>query len=707
MPDGPVARRHHVEVPWLQAQAFKQEIDSEPKNFLEFDDVNVNSNRKGVTLDEMLNQEQQSDDTLLICVKCHEKFKKFQIALISSEIKKAFTELGTEHRRIKHFESTKYYIEPVAEVIGTQRISKKVGDKVILHLKEKKAYIIPLDLTLKIFLEIPGVFDVIYNYQKSLMQEKAKNSSILRNIVQGSLWDDLSKKFDKNQIVLPLLIFFDDFETGNPLASHAGKNKIGAVYSTIATIPPNMSSRVENTFLSYLFYSDDRTTYGNKAIFKKFILSLKSLEENGINICINNQQLNIKFVLVAITGDNLGLHSILGFFESFNATNFCRFCLINKADSQNQLSINPELIRSIEEYDKHVKNKINVKESCVWHDLPNFHVYQNLSCDVMHDLMEGIHRYSMPLIIHHLIEKQYFTLDELNSRIKYFLYHNLEVSPAFINNNHLKNKYLIMSASEMLSLVRNFCFIIGDKVEEKDDIWHYYLILLELTTLLTSQTLTYELVDYLEALIIEHNETFISLFNENLKPKHHLLLHYPTIIKKIGPPILYSSFKGETKHSEMKKVSDSIHCYKQLPLSISIRCQLKCCFRYTCKNGLDNVISFSKNIQLHHTNGNEYSVDWYQINGVRYNKGMVIVKDFDETEEPILFLIEDILINKKNDEDVTFECISLKVINFNAHFNAYNVDKTIEKESIAIDKCLSQPLMLRNICDELLLICLL
>lgn len=33
-----------------------------------------------------------------------------------------------------------------------------------------------------------------------------------------------------NQIVLPIFLFFDDYEVGNALGSHSGIHKLGAVY---------------------------------------------------------------------------------------------------------------------------------------------------------------------------------------------------------------------------------------------------------------------------------------------------------------------------------------------------------------------------------------------------------------------------------------------------------------------------------------------
>ncbi|CAD6229255.1 GSCOCG00012098001-RA-CDS, partial [Cotesia congregata] len=190
---------------------------------------------------------------------------------------------------------------------------------------------------------------------------------IIRNIVQGSLWDDRIKRKGNKDIVLPLIAFYDNLETGNPLRSHSRINKLGAVHTSIATVPPNMSSKLENICLTELFYSNDRVTFCNALIFKKLIIDLKELEEVSIEICLNNEILRVKFVLVTLARNNLGLNSILGFPESFNATYFCRTCLITKANSEKDTCEHENLIRKVEYYDKHIKdknieNKVNLKK---------------------------------------------------------------------------------------------------------------------------------------------------------------------------------------------------------------------------------------------------------------------------------------------------------------------------------------------------------
>ena len=95
----------------------------------------------------------------------------------------------------------------------------------------------------------PGVFKEIQDYVKILANE----TSIVSNIMQGDLW---SKKYSNgDKTVFPIFLYFDDFETRNLLGSHAGEEKLGGVYVSLACLPPHLTAKVENIFLSTIFRS--------------------------------------------------------------------------------------------------------------------------------------------------------------------------------------------------------------------------------------------------------------------------------------------------------------------------------------------------------------------------------------------------------------------------------------------------------------------
>lgn len=103
-----------------------------------------------------------------------------------------------------------------------------------------------------------------------------------------------------------------------------------AVYIYLACLSPELSSSLYYIYLVALFKTDDKNCFGNHAIFKDLIAELNYLESIGIEVSVNNKNYNILFKLGLILGDNLGLHSILGFVESFVANYHFRFCKTHK-----------------------------------------------------------------------------------------------------------------------------------------------------------------------------------------------------------------------------------------------------------------------------------------------------------------------------------------------------------------------------------------
>ena len=91
---------------------------------------------------------------------------------------------------------------------------------------------IQLRRSLKLFLEIPGMFNQILEY----MQKLSKETNIITNIIQAELWTAKYSVQVLNDLVLPFYIFFDNLEVGNPLGSHSGKNKFCAVYGLLPAI---------------------------------------------------------------------------------------------------------------------------------------------------------------------------------------------------------------------------------------------------------------------------------------------------------------------------------------------------------------------------------------------------------------------------------------------------------------------------------------
>lgn len=63
--------------------------------------------------------------------------------------------------------------------------------------------------------------------------------------------------FSKHQNSLQIQLFYDDFETANPLGSKRGVHKIGALYFVLRNLPPKFSSALMNIHLIALFHTED------------------------------------------------------------------------------------------------------------------------------------------------------------------------------------------------------------------------------------------------------------------------------------------------------------------------------------------------------------------------------------------------------------------------------------------------------------------
>lgn len=128
-----------------------------------------------------------------------------------------------------------------------------------------------------------------------------------------------------------------------------------------------------------------------------------------------------------------------------------------------------------------------------------------------------------------------------------FNYGSLEVgniSPPITIIN-LQKYHLKMSAREIMTFVHFFPLMVGDLIPENYEVWNFILILIKIVDLLLSYNFTENSIKYLEQLIKEHNNLYCNLFSKTLKPKYHILIHYPNIIRQSGPPRYYWYFRFE------------------------------------------------------------------------------------------------------------------------------------------------------------------
>lgn len=102
----------------------------------------------------------------------------------------------------------------------------------------------------------------------------------------------------------------------------------------------------------------------------------------------------------------------------------------------------------------------------------------------------------------------------------------------------------------MSALVCYLSFLIGDLVSDYDEVWEFYLVLCEIIKITTENIISDDQVNYPRYLIFSNHEML--LFKKQLRPKFHVLIHYPGIIRKMGPLKYLFSIRYEGFHKLSK-----------------------------------------------------------------------------------------------------------------------------------------------------------
>lgn len=644
-----------------------------------------------------------------------ESVENVEIEKMFEACENLYNGLETEHQRFSIFQESGAYVSPKPFVIGTSlEVKNKKGGSIESTPVEWKGQFIPMRQMLKGFLEIPGVFSQIVTYKNSLEES---DGGELQNIIQGRLWKEDIKPLFGDKLVLPLEVYFDEFETGKELGSHAGVHKLGAVYYSISCLPPEFKSKLENIFTALLFHSYDRG-FGTFDVFRPVVDELKYLESTGITVVTSSGEYKVFFAMCLFLGDNLGVHMALGYVESFAANFFCRKCKESRQVTQKQTVANALALRDYDNYIKDVyENNVSatgIKDQCIWDVLLSFKACKNVCFDIMHDLYEGAFNYDMRLIILLLISRGRFTYNELNSRVQGFDYGPCEFGnkPPVITEEKLKKGKIPFSASEMLCFLRHFGLIMGHLIKDHDkDVWNFYIVILQILEIITSPVLNIADGPLLANLISEHHSIYLSLFrDETLKPKHHFMLHYHEVLTEIGPLERVSVIRYEGKHKEMRQASNVTASRKNIAHTLAIKAQLKCCSRLLAQRGLEKHLELSPGdlVIVHHLD--DYLnfkhelpstieklniVQWVKISGTLYKVDMVLVPKLSN-EYPVFGRIKFITVNSAG--EVWYMLKLFLTVCFNNHYHAYEVTNCDQYMYIQFNDLITHfPTHVRNI----------
>ena len=212
---------------------------------------------------------------------------------VLQKISSPFQKVSTEALRFAHFKEHKTFILPENHKLGDVKVIVQKDHKKRSVHKEIVAQFTPIKKVLKLFFEPPEVLDSTLKH----LEDIEKHSKLIENLVQGSIWKEKIEDC-KDKIVFPLIMSFDDYETNNPLGSHKGVLKCGAVYLSFQILPPQYQAKLENIFFFVLFNTKNRVQFTK-------LYSLKQLKKfnffsaisSVISVTVNDETKQNKFTL--------------------------------------------------------------------------------------------------------------------------------------------------------------------------------------------------------------------------------------------------------------------------------------------------------------------------------------------------------------------------------------------------------------------------
>jgi len=309
----------------------------------------------------------------------------------------------------------------------------------------------------------------------------------------------------------------------------------------------------------------------------------------------------------------------------------------------------------------------------------------------MHNLLEGVVQYELKLVFEYLVKQGYISLNTLSSRIQSFNYCYTERKnkPSGVKMDD-KSKHLGLNAIQSWCLLRNTPLIFGDVIEKNNSHWNLLLLLIQIVNIVFSYTITDGMICYLKHLICDHHILFKALFpDKRLIPKHHLMVHYPRCIKKIGPLIHIWCMRFEAKHNFFKRCGKN---FKNLTKSLVKQHQRQLAFNHEnyCFRRFEFGPTSSKNIcnlqggeeiseTLHlEACSNVTSTRWVRYYGTEYQVGLFICTGCTD-DLPVFKKICDIIIYEQR--AFIISC-NVETMYYDDHLNAYCIEDQMNEISV-------------------------
>ena len=428
---------------------------------------------------------------------------------------------------------------------------------------------IPIQKTLESLLQYDDVFREIQSNHRS-------NDGVMRDIEDGNYLKNSAPAFGEN--CLKLMLYIDDFTVTNPLRGKCKSYKIMGTYMMLENLPPKYRSQLHAIQLVSLCKSIHVKTYGLPATMQDIIQDIQYLEENGINVEVQNQNHHFTCKLFVVVGDNLAMHQVGGFLESFVAGKPCRFCMVPLAEMREGAMGPPRTCHSHDEQVAIVEDTpalsaaYGVKSKSVFQGLGEFHAVTSLPSDIAHDILEGVAKSLLTLVVKQCQQDGHLEIPTINACIRQFNYIGTDKvnKPCVLTERgEVKQTF-----SQMRCLMRLLPLIIGNHIPEEYGPWEALLLLLRVCEYIFAPALRPGHVNVMEDLIKQYYQVRREVFPEEwLRPKDHFTMHYARQTMEFGPLVHLWTVRFEAKHSYFIDVLKSSKNRKNVCLTMAKRHQ--------------------------------------------------------------------------------------------------------------------------------------
>lgn len=619
-------------------------------------------------------------------VKCAQILKA-EIDTLNSFLTEKISDFNTTYKRLKTLKENKNYVEPVEKAIGLKWNTKqnpKIGlpDHTISQTTFQYISIIK---RLECLFAQP-------KFKKEYFDFNQNSDHVCKDgIYEYFCCSEIGKNY-RDKTAIKIRLATDDCELCDPLKTKNVIHKLNCVYFTVDNMPAKYTSKLDNLYPVSLCETSnikaDRNTFDE--VGEVIRNEIKQLQSVGINV---DGQI-LKGSLVRVISDNLGINGVFGFTESFNSY-FCRSCEISKSESETLTKERSDIMRTKDSYENCLKiasgfidrgKQINLKETkgikrpCVFNDLEEFHILDNICFDVMHDVNEGIIPFFLSKFFEYCDAQKIVKKTEIQRIVRDFIYGilNKQKKPSFIM---FDKPTLGQNATQSYLLMIHLPFIFAKYKDELRDIWISAESLLKMMQIIYSTKITDEDINNLTSYTEIHFVSLQRIFNAKLLPKHHLVLHYPNAIRKIGPLIHYWMMRFESKHAFFTNAAKNTNNFQNIAKTLAYKHEEAQAY----KPFATDVIDFSKKSSKFKNDRfykeysgqittlfDEINIDdlevrsFARLNSFEYREGLMIISD-----NIVLEIVK--LLSFQN--QIFFICAPYKIIKFDAFYNSIEIEK--------------------------------